>query len=129
MTNGQDQGAGGPPGFPPPPGGQPPGNPQQPGVPQQPGPGPGYPGQPGAQRGSGPGFCPACGSGEYTSPSFTWWGGVLGPKLLSHVTCNGCGTGFNSKTGKSNNTAIGIYLAVGTVAAIVIFWFLLPSLL
>lgn len=104
MTNGQDQVPGGPPGYPPP------------------------PGQPGPQRGSGPGFCPACGTGEYKKERFTWWGGVLGPKLLSHVTCLGCGTSFNSKTGKSNNTAIGIYLAGGVVLAIVLFWFLLPAL-
>jgi hypothetical protein len=127
MTNGQDQGAGGPPGYPPPPGGEPPGHPPQPGHPQH----PGYPQQPGpgVPRGSGPGFCPSCGSGEFKAEGFTWWGGVLGPKLLKHVTCRGCGTGFNSSTGKSNNTAIGIYLAVAAVSVIVIFLFLLPSLL
>ncbi len=113
--NGQNQGAGGPSGYPPPPG-------QQPGYPQQ-------PGQPAPQRGQGPGFCPSCGSGDYRAESFTWWGGLLGPKMLSHVTCLGCGTGFNSKTGKSNNTAIGIYLAVGVVLAIMLFWFMLPALI
>jgi len=121
--NGQDQRSGGPPGYPPPPGGQPPGSPHQ----------PGYPGQPGSPagppRGSGPGFCPACGSGEHQPASFTWWGGLLGPKLLNHVTCSGCGTSFNAKTGKSNNVAIGIYLACAAVLTILVFWYLIPGLL
>lgn len=57
--------------------------------------------------------CPQCQSQNVHKPSFTWWGGLLGPKLLNHHVCNGCGLGFNGTTGKSNATAIGIYLAVG----------------
>jgi hypothetical protein len=48
-----------------------------------------------------------------SKPGFTWWGGILGPKLLNHHVCGACGFGFNGSTGKSNSTAIGIYLAVG----------------
>ncbi len=64
--------------------------------------------------------CPQCQSGNVHKPSFTWWGGLLGPRLLNHHVCNGCGLGFNGTTGKSNATAIGIYLAVGVGLAIVL---------
>jgi len=64
--------------------------------------------------------CPKCGSHDVHRPTFTWWGGLLGPKLFSHAVCRGCGLGFNWKTGKSNATAIGIYFGVGIAIAIVI---------
>lgn len=64
--------------------------------------------------------CPQCGNPYGKTPGFTWWGGILGPKLLSHVHCTRCGTGFNSKTGKSNNTAIAIYVGVGLVIGVII---------
>ena len=48
---------------------------------------------------------------------FTWWGGVLGPKILTHVKCPGCGHGYNGKTGRDNTTGIVIYsVIVGIVA-------------
>ncbi len=56
--------------------------------------------------------CPRCGGGFVTKPSFTWWGGLLGPALLSHAVCGQCHFGFNWKTGKSNTNAIIIYYAV-----------------
>ena len=57
--------------------------------------------------------CPQCNSPHVSRPTFTWWGGLIGPKLLNHTVCNSCNFGFNSKTGKSNSTAIGLYLGVG----------------
>ena len=61
---------------------------------------------------------------------FTWWGGVLGPKVLTHVKCPGCGHAYNGKTGRDNTTGIVIYsviigilafgLAIVAVAAAVI---------
>jgi hypothetical protein len=57
--------------------------------------------------------CPKCGNERQPKrPSFTWWGGVLGPKLLNHAICSSCGTGFNAKTGKSNTGPIVAYTAV-----------------
>ncbi|HEX6279376.1 MAG TPA: hypothetical protein VFZ49_05105 [Pyrinomonadaceae bacterium] len=48
---------------------------------------------------------------------FTWWGGVIGPKVLTHVKCPGCGHGYNGKTGRDNTTGIVIYsVIVGIVA-------------
>jgi predicted nucleic-acid-binding Zn-ribbon protein len=71
--------------------------------------------------------CPNCASDKAELISFTWWGGIVGPKMFTHVKCTKCGTTFNGKTGKSNQTAIAIYVAVSTVFAIVVFTALSPS--
>ena len=55
---------------------------------------------------------------DATLVSFTWWGGLLGPRLFTHVQCHRCGTCCNGKTGNGNTTAIAIYVAVGTVIAL-----------
>ena len=48
--------------------------------------------------------------------SFTWWGGIIGPRVLTHVKCPGCGYGYNGKSGKDNTTGIVIYsIIVGIV--------------
>jgi uncharacterized protein (DUF983 family) len=46
---------------------------------------------------------------------FTWWGGLLGPKMLSHVKCQQCGLAYNGKTGQSNTKGIVIYAIVVNV--------------
>jgi hypothetical protein len=56
--------------------------------------------------------CPKCGCPYSAKVNFTWWGGVLGPRMFHHVKCRQCGAGFNSKTGRSNNTAIAVYMLV-----------------
>lgn len=56
--------------------------------------------------------CPRCQGGNVYKPTFTWWGGLLGPKLFNHAVCRGCGFGYNAKTGKSNTTNIAIYYGV-----------------
>lgn len=121
------QGGWGPPGGAPPgQGGPPPGGygTPPPGGFGQPGPGyaqqPQYHGYAGPMHGHGPAMpgpygtttCPRCNSPHLHRPSFTWWGGLVGPKLLNHTICSSCGFGFNSKTGKSNSQAIGIYIGV-----------------
>lgn len=40
---------------------------------------------------------------------WTWWGGFLGPRLLSHVRCLACGAKYNGRTGKWNGTAVVLY--------------------
>jgi hypothetical protein len=94
--------------------GQPPPNPYQPRAPV-----------PSAEW-SGVG-CPRCGGAYTHQPSFTWWGGLIGPKLLNHTVCNQCGLGFNGRTGKDNTTAIAIYFAV--VFSIVIFLVIVRAML
>jgi hypothetical protein len=63
--------------------------------------------------------CPACGNTYAKQASYTWWGGALGPWLLTHVKCLQCQTWYNSKTGKSNNTAITIYIGVSAVIGLI----------
>ncbi len=78
------------------------------------------------QQGGAPGRCPKCGGTHNAPPTFTWWGGLIGHKVLSHVVCSQCGTGFNRKTGQSNNINIAIYMIVMTVIFVpvlfVLFW-------
>lgn len=56
--------------------------------------------------------CPQCQNSAAERLKFTWWGGVLGPKILTHVKCQSCGKKYNGKTGKENTTGIVIYSAV-----------------
>jgi hypothetical protein len=64
--------------------------------------------------------CPACGN-TYAKPiGFTWWGGALGPWLFTHVRCSRCSQDYNGKTGKSNDTAIAIYIMVSLGVGLVI---------
>ena len=66
--------------------------------------------------------CPKCGAADPKTLSFTWWGGALGPKVLSHVKCVGCGYKYNGKTGGDNTTGIVIYsLVVGIIAFVLMF--------
>ncbi|MBK7394665.1 MAG: hypothetical protein IPI64_15450 [Chloracidobacterium sp.] len=64
--------------------------------------------------------CPQCGDTNAQLLSFTWWGGLVGPKLLTHVKCPACGKKFNGKSGKDNTVGIAIYMG-----AISIFVFVL----
>ena len=61
--------------------------------------------------------CPKCNAGAAERMKFTWWGGVLGPKLLTHVKCNNCGNKYNGKTGKDNTKGIVIYSVVLAILA------------
>ncbi len=56
--------------------------------------------------------CPQCRATSAEKLKFTWWGGVLGPKLLTHVKCQACGKKYNGKSGKDNTTNIVIYSVV-----------------
>jgi rubredoxin len=105
-----------PQGYPTPPGYAPQGTPWQNyppvGYPPQ-----NYPPQAGWQSGMGEYVpCPRCARPDPEKVKFTWWGGVLGPSLLKHVKCNGCGLTYNGKSGQSNTTSIVIYSVI--VAAI-----------
>ena len=56
--------------------------------------------------------CPSCNCPYAKRVSWTVWGGMLGPKMLTHVKCQQCGVAYNGKTGRSNATAIAIYVVV-----------------
>lgn len=59
--------------------------------------------------------CPICKQRLGRAVTFTWWGGLIGPKLLTHVKCGGCDAGYNGKTGKKNDDAIALYCGGGVV--------------
>lgn len=56
--------------------------------------------------------CPKCNQAAAEKLTFTWWGGLLGPKILTHVKCTSCGYKYNGKTGKDNTTGIIIYSVI-----------------
>jgi hypothetical protein len=70
--------------------------------------------------------CPNCRQSAAEKMSFTWWGGIIGPKILTHVKCLSCGTKYNGKTGKDNTNGIIIYcvvvgiICVGLLAGLVV---------
>lgn len=69
--------------------------------------------------------CPKCQNTQATAVTFTWWGGLVGPKLLSHVACTLCGAKYNGKTGRSNTAGIVVYsVVVFFVLLAVGAWFL-----
>ncbi len=64
--------------------------------------------------------CPKCSSTRATKVGFTWWGGLIGPSLLTHVTCDECGAAFNGKTGRSNTVGIIVYSVIVLIIAIAV---------
>ena len=68
--------------------------------------------------------CPKCNSGLVSPVKYTWWGGLLGPKLLHHTKCNSCKYTYNSKTRKSNTNAIIIYSVVIFAVFFAVFYYI-----
>jgi len=62
--------------------------------------------------------CPQCGSSASAAVGWTWWGGGLGPILLTHVRCSVCGAQYNGKTGQSNTRLILLYGIVGVAMGV-----------
>jgi len=71
--------------------------------------------------------CPKCGSESVSPVRYTWWGGLLGPKILNHTKCQACNYTYNSKTRKSNTAGIVIYFVVFVGLAGLVFYFLRKS--
>lgn len=65
-------------------------------------------------------ICLFCGYDECSSPQWTIWGGVIGPKLLHHSICQRCDRGFNRKTGRSNQTRIITIQVIGFVLGLIL---------
>jgi transposase-like protein len=63
--------------------------------------------------------CPRCG-GPAKPVKFTWWGGLLGPKMFNHTKCQSCRFGFNAKTGRSNDKVIAIYACIAVAVSIAV---------
>jgi transposase-like protein len=64
--------------------------------------------------------CPKCGAQHPLEVGFTWWGGIVGPKMFSHVQCKQCGNTYNGKTGASNQKAITIYVTVSSLVGLLL---------
>ena len=75
----------------------------------------GYPAPP-----YGAAACPRCHSPYVKKPSYTWWGGFLGPAIINHWVCQQCRFGFNPRTGQSTQGAITAYVLVTVGIALVI---------
>ena len=56
--------------------------------------------------------CPNCRQSTAEQLKFTWWGGLIGPKILTHVKCQSCGKQYNGKTGSDNTNGIIIYCVI-----------------
>jgi hypothetical protein len=61
--------------------------------------------------------CPKCGNQNAKKVNYTWWGGLLAPRLFSLVKCNVCGTEYNGKTGQSSRRTMIIYQVVAFATA------------
>jgi hypothetical protein len=72
--------------------------------------------------------CPKCNSANVQAVRYTWWGGVIGPKILKHTKCNDCNFKYNSKTRKSNTTGIVIYSVVLAVISFAAFFIIFRNL-
>ena len=68
--------------------------------------------------------CPKCNGRSISKVKYTWWGGVLGPKLLHHTKCEDCRYTFNNKTGKSNTPGIIIYSVILFAVAFAAYYFI-----
>jgi hypothetical protein len=68
--------------------------------------------------------CPGCGCTYADRVAFTWWGGLIGPKMFTHVRCRNCAACYNGKRGTWNSTNIVIYTVVGLIAGLglMLFW-------
>jgi hypothetical protein len=72
--------------------------------------------------------CPKCSTAAAEPVKFTWWGGVLGPKLLTHVKCSNCGSKYNGKSGKDNTKGIVVYSLVIAILAFGLMFVLFAGL-
>lgn len=70
-----------------------------------------------------PESCPKCGSTAVKAVKYTWWGGLLGPKLFNHTKCSDCKFLYNRKTGKSNTTSIALYFIITFVVMFALVYF------
>jgi hypothetical protein len=68
--------------------------------------------------------CPKCRQEVMPMPvGFTWWGGLIGSKIINHVECPMCHSRFNGRTGADNTGAIAIYMVVtGLIVGVLLFF-------
>lgn len=72
-------------------------------------------------QGGGP-ACPSCGSTQTKEVKYTWWGGLVGPKMMNLQKCENCRIQFNRKTNKNALNAIIAYNMVALLIGFVILF-------
>lgn len=70
-------------------------------------------------EGGGP-ACPSCSSTQTKEVKYTWWGGVLAPKLMHLQKCEACKFQFNRKTNKGTVNAVVAYNLVALLGGLAI---------
>lgn len=65
--------------------------------------------------------CPRCGSTNVKPVKFSWWGGALGPRIISLVRCESCKLQYKGKTGESAKQFIIGYTVVVGIISLVVF--------
>jgi hypothetical protein len=64
--------------------------------------------------------CPGCGGGPIAAPSFTWWGGLVGHKLLNVEQCMSCRRWWVKGTVQPGGTRVIVYLVAGIVLGLIV---------
>jgi rubredoxin len=70
--------------------------------------------------------CPSCGGRDAEKVTFSWWGGMLGPRMIKQVRCRQCRSTFRGDSGKPDTGFIvGYVIVTGVIAlgVIVLFFF------
>jgi hypothetical protein len=70
--------------------------------------------------------CPSCGNTQTGTVGFTWWGGIVGPRIFNVVRCLNCGTQYNGKKGTYLGKSIAMYY--GIVFGIVILFAIIGAM-
>ena len=71
--------------------------------------------------------CPGCGGGPLAQPSFTWWGGAIGHKILGVERCASCKKWWVKKTGQPGGTRVAIYTWIGLAIGVLVAALLIIS--
>ncbi|HDS08925.1 MAG TPA: hypothetical protein ENN73_01745 [Firmicutes bacterium] len=64
--------------------------------------------------------CPKCGSANLEKVTFTWWGGILGPKIYDIHRCRDCRTEMNGKTGQPIAASTIIIYTIIAIAIVIV---------
>jgi len=72
--------------------------------------------------------CPKCSNREIIRIKFTWWGGILGPKLFHYVRCAKCGTSYNGKKGASGQFGITVFVTISIILGFLLFFLLFKEI-
>ena len=73
--------------------------------------------------------CPRCRQVGANIRTWSWWGGLIGPKIMKHATCMFCQQDFNYQTGKPiTGQTIGLYMLAGVgipLGILMLFFFVI----